>query len=249
MIDIYNKKLDMKNFGLLKTKIENVLLESYANNTFKDELKTFKKLVIENKNISRLFYLYDELNSPKSLNESYCNDYINECIKIYENTVNKIKQSDIDKLVEWVGNKTGENDYTDIDILFSSDVLTIESKIKSRKVIAESLKKLPVTKPEGIGLPLSTMVSVANKTIKNYINSLNESDKKELMALLSEDDTTLNEKYNTLKEDVVIKLTEMKTNSTDTSMITRIDETISKVISEKYDKLTYFKLKNLEENL
>ena len=30
---------------------------------------------------------------------------------------------------------------------------------------------------------------------------------------------------------------------------TRIEDTISKVISEKYDKLTYFKLKNLKENL
>jgi hypothetical protein len=93
------------------------------------------------------------------------------------------------------------------------------------------------------------MVSVANKTIKNYIDGLNESDKKELMNLLSEDDSTLNEKYITLKEGVVEKLTEMKNASTDNSMQTRIDETISKVISEKYDKLTYFKLKNLKENL
>ena len=45
----------MKNFGLLKTKIENVLLESYANDTFKDEIKNFKKYVLENKNISKLF--------------------------------------------------------------------------------------------------------------------------------------------------------------------------------------------------
>jgi len=66
---------------------------------------------------------------------------------------------------------------------------------------------------------------------------------------LSEDDSTLNEKYNTLKEGVVEKLTEMKNASTDNSMQVRIDETISKVISEKYDKLTYFKLKNLKENL
>ena len=66
---------------------------------------------------------------------------------------------------------------------------------------------------------------------------------------MSEDDSTLNEKYNTLKEGVVNKLTEMKNASTDNSMQTRIDETISKVISEKYDKLTYFKLKNLKENL
>jgi hypothetical protein len=58
-------------FGILKSKIENVLLESYKNNTFKDELKTFKKLVIENKNVAKIFYLYDELSSPKGLNESY----------------------------------------------------------------------------------------------------------------------------------------------------------------------------------
>ena len=66
---------------------------------------------------------------------------------------------------------------------------------------------------------------------------------------MSEDDSTLNEKYNTLKDGVVTKLIEMKNASTDNSMQTRIDETISKVISEKYDKLTYFKLKNLKENL
>jgi hypothetical protein len=235
----------MKNFGLLKTKIENVLLESYSNNTFKNELKTFKKLVIENKNISKLFYLYDELSSPKALSESYCVGYINECVKIYENTSNKLKQSDINKIINWVGNKNVKSNYTDIDTLFSNDVLTIESKIKSRKVIMESL----ITKTEGIDLPLSTMVSVANKTIKSYIDGLNESDKKELIDLLSEDDTTLNEKYTTLKEGVVTKLTEMKNASTESSMQTRIDETISKVISEKYDKLTYFKLKNLKENL
>jgi len=210
----------MKNFGLLKSKIEKVLLESYSNDTFKNELKTFKKLVIENKNISKIFYLYDELSSPKSLSESYCVEYINECIKIYENTVNKLNESDISKLNAWVGNKTIENNYTNIDTLFSTDVLTIESKIKSRKLISESLKRIPVIKTEGIDLPLTTMVSVANKTIKNYIDGLNESDKKELLSLLSEDDTTLNEKYNTLKEGVVTKLTEMKNESTDSSMHT-----------------------------
>ena len=45
-------------FGIIKSKIENVLLESYKNNTFKDEVKNFKKLVLENKNVSKLYYLY-----------------------------------------------------------------------------------------------------------------------------------------------------------------------------------------------
>jgi hypothetical protein len=236
-------------FGILKSKIENVLLESYAKDTFKSEIKNFKQLVLENKNISKLFYLYDELNSPKALNESYAREYINECIKMYENTINKVKQSDLTKIKAWVGDKQVDNLYENIDTLFSTDVLTIESKIKSRNLITESLKKLPVTKSNNIELPLSTMVSVANKTIKSYINSLNESDKQELIKLLSEDDSKLNEEFNTIKEGVVTKLTEMKNASTDKTMQGRIDETLSKVISEKYDKLTYFKLKNLKENL
>jgi hypothetical protein len=236
-------------FGILKSKIENVLLESYTNDTFKDEIKNFKKLVLENKNISKLFYLYDELNSPKSLSESYAREYINECIKMYENTVNKIKQSDLNKIKSWVGNKKVENLYENIDTLFSSDVLTIDSKIKSRNQIVESLKKLPQKKTQGVELPLSTMVSVANKTIKSYIDSLNESDRKELMKLLSEDDTKLSSEFETIKEGVINKLNEMKNANTDSSMLNRIDETLTKVISEKYDKLTYFKLKGLKENL
>lgn len=237
-------------FGILKSKIENVLLESYKNNTFKNELKTFKKLVIENKNVAKIFYLYDELSSPKGLNESYVNEFINESVKLYEKSISKITKTELKELNEWVKNSTVENSYSNVDDLFTSDVLTIESRIKSKNLISETLRKLPITNTtKGIELPLSTMVSVANKTIKNYIDGLNESDKKELINLLSEDDSTLTEKYNTIKESVVEKLNNMKESSEDNSVKSRIDETLSKVISEKFDKLSYFKLKNLNENL
>jgi len=236
-------------FGILKSKIENVLLESYSNDTFKVELKNFKKLVLENKNIAKIFYLYDELNSPKALNETYINEFINESVKLYEKSLSKITKTELKALNEWVKNSKAENSYSNIDNLFSNDVLTIESRIKSKKLISETLRKLPITNTKSIELPLSTMVSVANKTIKNYIDGLNESDKKEIISLLSEDDSKLNEKYNTIKETVVEKLNNMKESSDDNSVKSRIDETLSKVLAEKYDKLTYFKLKSLNENL
>jgi hypothetical protein len=93
------------------------------------------------------------------------------------------------------------------------------------------------------------MVSIANQTINSYIESLNESDKDELIKLLSEDDSKLNEDFNVIKESVVDKLTKMKSTSDDSSVKSRINDTLSKVISEKYDKLTYFKLKSLNETL
>lgn len=236
-------------FGILKSKIEKMLLESYKTNTFKNEMKNFNQLVLKNKNISKLFYLYDELNSNKGLNESIANEYVFESIKIYENLINKISKEEILNLNKWIGSVSTENLYEHIDNVFTLDVLNIESNIKSKKIVVESLKKSPIKKQESLNIPISTMVNVANKTITNYIETLEESDKKELFKLLSEDDKVLSEKFNTIKESVVGKLEDMKINESDKSVQARIDETLSKVISEKYDKLTYFKLKNLSENL
>lgn len=239
----------MIKFGILKSKVENVLLESYKNDTFKTEIQNFKKLVLENKNINKIFFLYDDLSSDKGLNESVINDYINECVTIYENTINKIKQSDIDSLKKWVGNTKAENIYESIDNLFSTDILTIESRINSKKLISESLKKQPKKVQETVNVPLTSMVNIANKTISTYIQNLEESDRKELTDLLTTSDEELQTSYETIKENVISKLTQMKLNESDSTTKETINETISKVSSEKYDKLTYFKLKSLNENL
>jgi hypothetical protein len=239
----------MIKFGILKSQIENVLLEAYKNNTFKTEIKNFKELVLKNKNINKLYYLYDDLNTNKGLNENVVNDYINECVIIYENTINKIKNSDISKIKSWVNNVKVKNQYENIDNLFSKDILTIENRINSKKLILETLKKHPQKNNEVINLPIITMVNVANKAIVNHIDSLQESDKTELLNLLSSDDVTLSNEFETIKENVVSKLNEMKSNIDDESTKNKIDETLNKVITEKYDKLNYFKLKNLNQNL
>ena len=76
-----------------------------------------------------------------------------------------------------------------------------------------------------------------------------ESDRKELTDLLTTSDEELKTSYETIKENVISKLTQMKLNESDSTTKETINETISKVSSEKYDKLTYFKLKSLNENL
>lgn len=237
------------NFGIIKTNIENTLLESYKKGTFKDEIKNFKKLVLENKNISKLFYLYDDLSSNKGLHAEIVNDYINESVTIYENTMNKITAKEFNKIIAWSGNQSKNNSYEVIDNLFNTNILAIENKIQSKKIISETLKKRANVVKESVNIPLSSMVNVANKTISNFIDSLNESEKNELVKLLSENDEKLSEDFITIKESVVNKLTEMKNSESDKSTQNRIEETLNKVISEKYDKLSYFKLKNLNENL
>ena len=237
-------------FGILKSKIEETLLESYKTKTFKQEFKNFKKYVLENKNISKLYYLYDGLTSNKGLSKDIADSYINECITIYENTVNKIDSKSLTGLNKWISNTKSQNLYENVDTLFSSDVLNITSKIEGRKTISENLQKQPIVESETpSNVPFKTMVNIVNKTAKNYIDSLNESDRKELMSLLTEDESVLTEKFETLKSETIGKLNGVISKEDNDEVKTKIQETISKLSSDTFSKLGYYKLTKLNENL
>jgi hypothetical protein len=180
-------------FGILKSKIEDCLVESYRKDTLKRNMFVFEELVLKNKTLSTLYFLYDELSKNKGLNESIVNDYINESIVLFENTVSKVDKNDLKELNMWVDHIVSENRYEDIDNLFSSNVSTIEEKLKSKKTISENLKKSPEQEKEVIEVPLNSMVKIANDTIKTYIDGLNESEKKQLNVLLSTPDEKLNQ--------------------------------------------------------
>ena len=125
-------------FGTLKSKIEKILIESYQSNTFETQIKNFRKLVLENKKIGTLFFVYDELSSNKGFTDKdLANDFINECIKIYENTTNKISKSDFKKINEWTEGIKVENGYEVIDNLLDSRSIKLETKILGRKKIVE----------------------------------------------------------------------------------------------------------------
>ena len=236
-------------FGLLKSKIEDCLVESYRKDGLKRDMFVFEELVLKNKSLSTLYFLYDELSKNKGLNESFVNEYINESIILFENTISKVDKSDIKDLNSWVGHIATENRYRDIDNLFSNEASTLEEKLKSKKTISENLKKNPIKEKDVIEVPLKSMVEVANNTIKTHIDSLNESERKQLNVLLSTSDEKLNQKYNFLKEDVIEKLESLLTENEDSETSGKINETIEKLQTENYDKLNYFKLKQLNENL
>lgn len=236
-------------FGLLKSKIEKCLVESYANNTLKRDLFVFDQLVVKNNNINKLYYLYDELSSKKGLNESIASDFVNQSINIYENTINKISDLEIKDLELWVGDIKEKNNYQDIDNLFSNNILTLENKIKSKKIILENLTQKETSDDEFKNVSINEMVTIANKTVKNYISSLSENEKRKLESILLESDEKLKVKYEIIKEDVIDKLTDLKSQETDKDVKSKITETITKVKNENYDKLNYFKLQELNKNI
>ncbi len=236
-------------FGILKSQIESVLIESYKENQLKRDMFIFDELILKNKNISKLYFLYDELNSNKGLNESIANDFINQSIVVYENTVNKIKPSELKELEMWVGHVKCDNQYNEIDDLFSNSVLNLENKIKSKNTILENIMKSPVNNGEIVKVPISTMVEIANKTIESYLENLSESDKSEIKKIILSDESQLTESFYTLKGTILGKLEKLQENEMDNETIQKINETISKVKEESFNKESYFKLQKLNENI
>ena len=238
--------------GILKSRVEKLLSESYSKGTFKEEIKNFNRNVLSNKNISKLFFLYDELSENKGYNQKLAEDFVFESITIFENILNKTDKKDVEKLRKWVVGVNSHNQYSDIDNLFygSSDVLQLENKVRSKSVIVETLKKNPINSDkEVINLPLSSMVKVANNTIEGFISELNESEKKELNSLLKEDEVKLNENFNFLKEEAIVKLVVILEQESDENVKNTISETIDNIKIKKFDRLEYFRLKNLVDNI
>ena len=78
-------KTDKMTFGQIKSIIENNLLESYKNEQeFKKSLKEFKHNVLNNKNMSKLYSLYDQLTTPQGLTETDAKDFLEEGITLIQ---------------------------------------------------------------------------------------------------------------------------------------------------------------------
>lgn len=232
-------------FGHIKSKIEKKLTDSFLNNSFKKEIGVFKKLVLENEGLSKAFHIYNELGENKSLNERFAEDFLEECIDLYNRI--EIDQRTFSKLTNWIKGVVCENKYQEIDNALNIDSVLIEERIKCKNSIIENLKKKKEEKST-LNVPIPKMLEVANKNLQNYLTTLNESDLNEIKKykLLTEED--LQNRYLFLSEMVIEKLEKIK-NGGDSETAEKIDETITKIKKQKIDTLSFVKLKNFNETL
>ena len=236
-------------FGVLKTKIEDKLVHSYVNNTIKKDLFVFEQLVLNNKNLSKLYLMYDELSSKKGLNESLSNDFISENISEFKSIKKSISKSDLDEINMWIGHLKSENRYVDIDNLFTSDVTKLEEKVKSKQNILTNLMEVQKVNESRSNVSLSNLMEVANKTVNDYLNTLSESEKNEIKKIMTEDENKLEIEFNFIKENSITRLNNLKLNESDSDVINTIDQTISKIGNETFSKISYVKLKKLNEDI
>lgn len=230
-------------FGKIKSIIENNLFESYKDEKeFKKLLKEFKHNVLNNKNMSKLYSLYDQLNTPQGLNESDAKDFLEEGISLIQNLLPNIK---LPKAIT----ENIENKYSDIDTLVYTNKLNLLERVNSKKNITSVLISKTIIVKESINLPLKSMVNIANQTLSNFIDNLDETTKKEFIQLMSEDTKSLEGKFETIRESAISKLNSILEKEEEFELKTKLSETIDRLKSEKFDQLNFLKLKNLEESI
>ena len=106
----------MDTFGIIKTKLENTAVEFAKKPEFKRFIFEFKHLVLENKDISELYYIYDDLSTNKGLPIDIANDYINESIE-YSQILLQSQSKRLNDINIWINswNEKNTNNYSDID--------------------------------------------------------------------------------------------------------------------------------------
>ena len=230
-------------FGQIKSLIEKNLIESYkSEKEFKKSLKEFKHNVLNNKHMAKLYSLYDQLSTPQGLNESDAKDFLEEGVNLIQQILPNIK---LPKTLS----ENIENKYSDIDSLVYSNKLNLLERVNSKKNITNVLISNETPIKESVNLPLKSMVSIANQTLQKYIDTLDESSKKEFIQLISEDTETLENKFETIRESAITKLNSMLEKEQEFELKTILSETIDKLKTEKFDQLNFLKLKNLEESI
>jgi hypothetical protein len=230
-------------FGKIKSIIENNLIESYKDEKeFKKSLKEFKHNVLNNKTMSKLYSLYEQLSTPQGLNESDAKDFLEEGISLIQQLLPSIK------LPKPISDNI-ENKYSDIDALVYTSKLNLLERVNSKKNITSVLTSTNNVVKESINIPLKSMVSIANQTLNKYVDNLDESSKKEFLQLISEDSKFLEDKFETIRESAINKLNVILEKEEEFELKTKLSETIDRLKTEKFDQLNFLKLKNLEESI
>lgn len=230
-------------FGNLKSIIEKNLLESYSDEKdFKKSLREFKHNVLNNKSMSKAYALYDQLSMPQGLSEQDAKEFLEEGINLLHKILPTIK---LPKSLS----KLNENKYIDLDVLTHSNKLDLLERVNAKKNIIKVLTTKKETVKESINIPIKSMVSIANQTLRGYIENLDETSKKEFFQLISEDSKTLETKFENLKETTITKLNVMLENETEFEIKTKLSETIDKLKNEKFDQISFLRLKTLEESI
>lgn len=242
----------MKSFGEIKTSVEKSLVENYGKDSFKSLMKEFKKNILDDKQISEMYFLYDALSKPSGFNKEYVGDYVNESTEVLKDLIQQNTEK-LERLSSWVEKmiQIDENEYDNIDtVVYNKSVKNLDKVVESKNVIKSILMtdKKEVVK-ESVSIPLSSMLKIASNVFNEKYENISEEEKNELKSLLGLTKEETKQQVKELTEEVVGKLQSKLNEEEDSEVKVMIETTISKVQESKEDLVSLYKLKQLYSGL
>ena len=241
----------MRNFGLLKSIVENALVKTYKTEDFKQIIKEFRDFIKDNKSVGELYVEYGTLMKTKGLNEEVAKEFLGLSVDFIKSTINNNKREfeQFDAWVETLGENV-ENQYELLDNMVfakTADDFTklVESRKQMWKLMSDAKEESTLT--ESINIPLESMFGVAADTFAKEYSQLSESELFELKSILRMSQDELNEGIERLKTEVLGKLSVVNESDEDTNK--KLSETKQRIESTSIDSISYYKLKKLSEGL
>lgn len=229
-------------FGQIKSIIEKNLVESYKDtNTFKQTLKEFKHNVLSNKSFSKIYSIYDDLSSPQGLCENDAKEFYDEAINVLRHLLENLQLPKSGKELE--------NLYENIDNVVYFEKVDIKERLSSKKEIIDKLVENKSQSRDIPKIPIKSMVSIANQTLTKYVESLDETTRKDIFYILAKNNSDLEIEFANIKETAVSKLKLLSDKENDVDLKSKILETITKIEGEKFDQIGFVRLKKLEESI
>jgi len=229
--------------GLLFSKVEKKLNDSYINQTFKTEISNFKNIVISNKILSECYYLYSNLTTKQGMSSDVAKEYLEESIKTIKNKKDHLFLID---LKNWVKDVVCENQYVKIDSLLKEDVLKITENIENKKQLVSTLtESKDVVKKQFVPF----VENVVKYNLEKYIDGLEPEVLQQLDEVFSKKEDELKPDFDVLKENTLIKLKNHILTNNDEEIKQKLNETVQTVEKEPFNKINYLKLQNLYEGL
>ncbi len=152
----------MRNFGLLKSIVENALVKTYKTEDFKQIIKEFRDFIKDNKSVGELYVEYGTLMKTKGLNEEVAKEFLGLSVDNIKSTINNNKREfeQFDNWVETLGEGV-ENQYELLDnMVFAKTaddfIKLVESRKQMWKLMAETKEESTIT--ESVNIPLESII-------------------------------------------------------------------------------------------
>jgi len=242
----------MRNFGLLKSIVENALVTNYKTDEFKKVIREFKEFVSDNKAVAKIYLNYGSIMKINSLTEDVATDFLRLSIDDIKTTIkeNKKQFQEFDYWVETL-DESVENNYKLLDdLVFAQTSEEFVKLVESKKILHKMLtnsKKEEKTLTETINIPIEKMFGVVADTFSNEYSNLSESQLFELKSILKLTKEELTEGIERLKNEIISKLNLISESDEETKI--KIQETKNRIEKTEIDSLSYYKLKKLSEGL